>query len=238
MIDDLLMAYPASACDRFGSPFAWDECHICVGAGDVPVLDQHGRYVPDSRSMCGACGGFGSLRLAALDALVRRHQARELAAGAPTRVPPRCQRCGHPYGGATYTGGAGLDPAAVAPVALEALLAGAEPNLVPAVGTLRRWSRCDALCRHGGPVRYLPPGTDPDGALWAEDGSHAGDPSTLSGLLPAASVVGLVRQGCAVEALWRDVDVRRTAGLHDLRLELLRLTCGRCEGELHRGAIT
>jgi hypothetical protein len=221
--------------------------------GDVPPSSE---VMRERRATCPRCGGHGSLRAAALagrlawlaaeasypgDVVgVRMRDGRmhvvldpaKYGEGADVNAdaePARCEGCGHPALDGSWSGdleaaqrhldvtpGLAVDAGAeLTAQAMVCLRSGQEP-LWGAKGMPVHWSPCDEGCHHLGPF----------GVVHHHRGPVQPNPSAEE--VEAARMV-IPRAG-AVQASWRDVDVRFVNGWpHDLRPENLALRCVRCE---------
>ena len=90
---DILRVYNPDECNKDGIPLDWNCCRKCAG---------HGNYQPDPAWVnadgdeppvdCDICGGYGSLKAAAL--AVKMNPV--LWASYTDKVRIRCQDCDHP----------------------------------------------------------------------------------------------------------------------------------------------
>lgn len=219
MTASILRRYDLDECGADGVPLDWDRCRRCGGSGSRTVNYGHtvnadgslgGRGMRSTR--CKACAGYGSLRAAALASMM----------GTPyyfTALPPsgwgerrpRCGDCGHPMSEGTWEYLSGCDELTwtaheLFVGALDALIAGRQPELGPAV----HYSPCNEGCRHG-MFRCRA-----DSAPWFE------------AELSTAEMRTFLEQGVDVDASWRHVDVRTMSSPRDLRPENCAVLCLRC----------
>lgn len=184
----------------------WSECGRCAGMGKVPALMPHGAVARGVESGCPNCGGYGSLRAAALAHAIGWQQPSEAG---------RCEGCGHPMSDNPWGERADGEPLlpheaeAQLEYALGELRAGNEPDTWE---RLTHWSSCDEGCQHDGPFRY----TLPDGRWQTQ----------FAGI--KTDIARGVASGARYEASWRPVDVRAMTWPHDLRPESLMALCLRC----------
>lgn len=234
---NILRLYDPPECgpltERGAVPLDWDRCRNCGGKGEIAKNEGD----PLRRYACGRCGGHGSLRAAALAALMAEPPeaaAVRMATERYNRNPSpwasrnlgdaehrlrqvrwvreaRCEGCGHPMNDGTWEGDDRRDVAlrqGDADHVLACLRGGREPT-AGELGSVH-WSPCDEGCRHGGPGREwheVAVGDDPWGPV--DD-------------------VARVALSYPREALWRSVDVRTLGWAHDLRPEKLAVLCLRC----------
>jgi hypothetical protein len=250
-VTGVLRVYDPPECGDDGRPLDWEWCRACAGTGSARAR-EYGRIDSEDGPIfltppggfaalaepCGTCQGHGSLKAAALAALVVNHACGNcghvtdhMAGGGcitrgcgcrhktPSPPDPRCSGCGHPMSEGTWErdGLSHFDPNRVIVSALAALRRCHEPyaDWQPgSPGAHVHYSPCDEGCRHGGPIRVYEASVE----AWV-DQPH--------GFVPVQTYSNHER----VEASWRQVDVRAHGWDHDLRLEKLALLCLRCEAE-------
>ena len=220
---------PPSDCDEHGVPLDWERCRALIHQKPLrPPFDL-------SHSLCSTCGGHGSLKAAALDAvracsryrnlqwpwfsphllaktdtkeqIEERMGQLEAASVAMDAEVTRCESCFHPMSEGTW--------AFEGPTWTDEDI---ELGLMSGGASNRFYSACDERCEHDRVGRYrrgekLDAGARP----WRSKGEH-----------PRPSA------GWEVEASWRPVAVRTLGWPHDLRLENLAVLCLRCYAD--RGA--
>lgn len=233
MIQDIFRFYSKTECDTNGVPLDWEWCRLCSASGagrqrveEVAPGVLRSVRVPDgadgANEVCGRCGGYGSLKAAALALCHARFLTPGVLSGEygdsitvgelKKREKLRCEGCGHPMSDGTWDGGAWTsDPGYCAMKMMqaeEALRAGGEPT-----GRGIHWSPCDDRCRHKryDLVRLVL------GGKTVEKGSDATFPDPV-----------YLARGGRVEASWREVKVRTLDWAHDLRPESLAVLCTRC----------
>lgn len=222
-----------------------------IDTGDGPVYLTPPDAAAALADPCGTCGGHGSLKAAVLAGLEERlrrdwreRRFREREARGETfdgdALPGdkvaaldqiqshavamnrhrseddaafviRCEGCWHPMGEGTWDGVPERYPASQLAVILDGALTDLCDGFEPASTTTAVYfSPCDEECQHDGPVRAW---TDLD-KRWRQ----IADPATVADF----------RGWGAVEAAWRQVDVRTLGWPHDLRPEKLAVLCLRC----------
>lgn len=224
---ELRRVYDPAECDERGVPLDWECCRACEGRGYA--IDMRVPRVGPRTALpegCPVCGGYGSLKAAALSLTAFPPDARrtglttisqnlammQLAGLAPPTM--RCEGCGHPMSEGTWESGQGGYRAA--PWA-----AGPGAGLLAAVVSLLRegeepdsyhvhYSPCDEGCTHSGPGRHR--WLDEDYLTW-----QAADALLERSVRPYER-----------EASWRPVDVHTLGWPHDLRPEKLAVLCLRC----------
>jgi ribosomal protein L40E len=200
--ETIFRLYQKPECDSNLVPLDWYRCRTCKGTGRNPIDDAH----------CWPCGGYGSLRAAALHALMTP----VLHASFTDKVKIRCEGCGHPMSDGTWEGGGAWmrDPGYLGMKlrqAEEALRLCLEPT-----GNGVLWSPCDEVCRHRGPGRYL----RTEGGSWV--------PVTDTSMVDGQQAL----LGLPLEASWRQVAVRTLGWPMDLSLNNLKILCTRCYADV------
>jgi hypothetical protein len=206
-VTDPLRIYDPSECNAHGEPVDWFTCRACKGSGTVMRNYGHtafdGTDTREKQGMqserCGLCNGRGSLRQIALEQRIIDGEM----PGVNIEFVVRCEDCWHPASEGTWEGGS---PSSWVH-AYKVLRVGLEPS-VSMVST--HWGGCDARCIHGAPLR-----------MERRTGGWNMDP-------PLAAADLALKSGRAVEASWRQVDVRTLGWPHDLRPDHLRVLCLRC----------
>jgi hypothetical protein len=216
--------YDPAECDEHGVPLDWTRCRTCGGRGSTwdgeSFSEDAGGRLEDP---CAACGGHGSLRAAALDAISD-------GSGVLPQVH-RCEDCGHPMSEGTWEGPAAAllgDSDFTAEEAVREWLDMAAWKREPVGQRVRHnithWSPCDEGCRHQGALRVH--GRNRPGEEWVRESDQWA--------LTVAQLIGPTtpdREPWQVEASWRQVDVRTLGWPHDLRPERLAVLCLRCWAE-------
>lgn len=216
----ILRIYDPPECDSNGDPLDWERCRACAGSGKVQW--QTGCGDDD----CEVCGGFGSLKAAALAHFslslpynAAKHFAKgpEGASGWLCGTPEwRCESCSHPMSEGTWGGLGEFTPLAVLTRVERDLRIAGDTAFTDGLEVVH-YSPCDEGCDHGGQVR----------ANDSSDLTKTWEPLTLD----ADALRAVVASCAAVEASWRQVDIRRMGWPHDLRLERLSVLCTRCYAE-------
>jgi hypothetical protein len=217
-MSELLRVYDPAECDEHGVPLDWERCRTCSGSGVFPRGSS-----PRTSPACH--DGHGSLRAAVRRALVRGVAVRGPAHGGNaalvTDEQTRCKDCGHPMSDGTWEGPAAellLDPEHPFTAAdaerewLEMQAWKREPEGQRVRHNVNYWSACDEDCRHGAPFQ-----------VYNQDTLIANITASYPG-----GAADHARQGGAVRASWRVVDVRPRGWAHDLRPERLAVLCSRC----------
>lgn len=109
--------YDPPECDANGVPLDWECCRTCGGAGEVqysttPNIDPRDPRCETREDPCGVCGGFGSLKAAALamywdDCGEDRSECGCHAGECEIAQTVRCEDCSHPMSEGTWEGAFG-----------------------------------------------------------------------------------------------------------------------------------
>jgi hypothetical protein len=240
----ILRIYDPVECDERGVPLDWDRCRTCGDKGytvDMRVPRVGPRTaLPEG---CDTCGGYGSLKAAALAERVKLQADAEFS----RRIEPFKSES------LPADQGAALEQIERHAFRIEEVAALAREHVVvrceacghpmsegtweatpagdwtdddrrfapdeslPLAGILRHFSSCDQGCRHGGPIRC-----DSASELTTQWDTLLPD---VDGDVVRAIVAG---GSVKVESSWRSVDVRTLGWPHDLRPYKLAVLCLRC----------
>lgn len=193
-------------CDGQGVPLDFERCRKCGGSGryrDVRIWGTMPGSVP-----CDTCGGYGSLRRAALEMKALRLSGLI-----------RCECCFHPLSDGVWEGQ--LSPnwtyEQELSEALRSLKRGVEPFRGAPFGQMPvYYSDCDDRCKHRGPLRWLcAPPESIQGWVNGDVGRDVGQ-----------MIVG--GDPLRYSASWRWVDVHLRGHPCDLRPEKIAVLCLRC----------